>query len=107
MYAVTLSDGTAITRLHLNGSVFETTQTITREDIEGKLRHVRIVRTEPYEDTDMEGLAGEYESMKLGYFMKHGEVTQILLLPRDEAEAEKLQLRGDIDYLAMMTGVEL
>ena len=106
MYAIRLSNGKELTGLHLNGSAFETEEDMKFEDIVGGLRHVVIEQTEA-EEWKPEDVAGEYDNMMVGYIGRHGGVTQLVLNAADEEEQERLKVRADIDYIAIMTGVEL
>ena len=107
MYTITLSNGRKLTGLRVNGSAFETTDEITREELLGGLKRV-VIRSDGG-TAEVEGYVpeGEYEYMTLGYYGRHGGVLQFVLNEADEVEREGLKLRGDIDYVAMMTGVEL
>ena len=106
MYSVTLSNGVKLTGLHVNGSAFETQEDVSREDLAGGLRRV-VVKRESEDEGEGYMPEGEYENMKLGYYGRHGGVLQFVLCEADAREQELLRLRGDIDYVAMISGVEL
>ncbi|MBQ7220824.1 MAG: hypothetical protein IJS28_07585 [Synergistaceae bacterium] len=106
MYAITFSNGKTLTQCGVNGSAFETRESVSKGEVLGGLRRVVIRQVEKTEG-EPETLGGEYENMTLGYFMKHGEVTQLVLNEADLEEQKFMQLRADIDYLAMVAGEEL
>ena len=74
----------------------------------GKLGHVVITGDA---EADTEGLIGEHEHMELVQITHTSEELGgewwFVLRDIPEAEIERERLRGDVDYLAMMTGVEL
>ncbi len=77
----------------------------------GKLSRVTITGDS---EADGEGLIGTHESMELvqiAYYTQavHGCKDGYYFVLRDilESELERLRERGDIDYIAMMTVVEL
>ena len=77
----------------------------------GKLGKVTITGDA---DADEAGLIGEHHNMELvqiAHYTQaiHGVEDGWYFVLRDIPEAERkwLQLRGDTDYIAMMTGVEL
>ena len=107
MYDIRFSNGKKLSGVRIDGSAFASDEKLTRAEIEGGLRVVEIEQTSVSEG-DPEGYSGgRYENMSLGYYGEHGGVLEIVLNPCNEVERAKLQLRGDVDYIAMMTGVEL
>ena len=111
IYSITLSDGTIIPNLELDGGMFRSRQPVSRETFSGKLGRVVITGAEP---EGVEGFVGERRNMELAYFghVKHGmpgaEAGYYFMLGEiPAAQMERLQDRADIDYVAMMTGVEL
>lgn len=103
-WKVTLADGTSINGLELNGNNFVSQTEVTPEMFEGKLRHVTI---EGPDDADDEGLIGEHEHMELIQIAKYADGWYFILREIPAERMEKLRTRGDIEYIAMMTGVEL
>ncbi len=90
--------------MDLNGNNFITTQAITPETFEGKLSRVVITGDS---DKDEAGLIGEHGLMELVQIQKHDEENWFILRDITATELKELKTRGDIDYIAMMTGVEL
>ena len=104
MYTVILDDGTTFTGLTVNGSYFVSQREVTR-GMFSKWRGSYKVLCDGEDDTY--GLAGEHSGCVLsdlrsgagGYYFALGEVDAVML--------ERERVRADIEYLAMMTGVEL
>ena len=104
MYTITLSNGRKLTGLRVNGSAFETTDEITREELLGGLKRV-VIRSDG-EAAEVEGYVseGEYEYMTLGYYGRHGGVLQFVLNECDLKAREMEQLRADVDFALMLGG---
>lgn len=104
-WKITLSDGTTLENLGVNGNNFVSETEVTESTFAGKLSNVVIEAPEGEEDTSM---AGEFENMVLEQIRHYDNLNGldgyyfILRVPSDE-EVEKLQLRGDVDWLLMMT----
>ena len=110
-FSITLADGTSIGGLELNGNNFVSKTEITAEMFRGKLGHVVISGNA---EADEAGLIGDHEHMELiqiahytqkTHGMPDGWYFALREIPADRLE--RLQERGDIDYIAMMTGVTL
>ena len=108
---ITLADGTQLSGLEMNGNNFISPVEVTEETFRGKLGKVVISGNA---ETDEAGLIGEHEHMELVQIAHYTQATHSMPdgwyfvlrdIPADELE--RLQARGDIDYIAMMTGVEL
>lgn len=82
-FKITLSDGTKFENLKLNGNYYITQKEITEKDFQGKLLKV-VIEDLHYED---------------GYYFALREMTQ--------DELDKIKTQADIEYLAMMSNVEL
>ena len=105
-FTVTLADGTSITGLELNGNNFVSKTEVTPEMFAGKLSHVTITGPDGVDDA---GLRGEHGLMELIRCQKDDSLGGYAFVLRDipAEKLEKLKNRGDIEYIAMMTGVEL
>ena len=105
-FKVTLSDGSIIDDLTLNGNNFISQTEVTLDMFDGKLAHVVI---EGPDGADDAGLIGEHEHMELVRCQKDDALGGWAFVIRDipAEKLEKLRDRGDIEYIAMMTGVEL
>ena len=110
-FTVTLADGTQLTYLELNSNNFVSSKEVTEDTFRGKLSKVTITGDTEADDY---GLIGEHKNMELisvAHYTQavHGCTDGWYFVLRDipATEMEKIQNRGDIDYIAMMTGVEL
>ena len=103
-FTVTLADGTQLAGLELNGNNFISAAEVTEATFRGKLGRVTITGDA---EADEAGLIGEHTNMELVQVQQYGEEYWFILRDISAAELEKLQTRGDIDYIAMMTGVTL
>lgn len=98
-YKITLSDGTVIDNLRLNGNNFISNDTITENMFLGKLNHVEI--------TDNENNTETHENMELVQVTQYANEYWFILRDISSEELEKIKQRADLEYIAMMTGVEL
>ena len=110
-FTIKLADGTQLANLELNGNNFISRTEVTEEMFKGKLSKVTITGDA---EADEGGLIGTHEHMELvqiAHYTQdvHGCADGWYFVLREipAAELERLQNRGDIDYIAMMTGVEL
>ena len=110
-FTITLADGTQLTGLGLNSNNFVSKTEVTAEMFKGKLGHVTISGNA---EADEAGLIGEHDHMELVQIAHYTQAIHgvedgwyFVLREIPAAELEALQNRGDIDYIAMMTGVEL
>ncbi len=104
MYTIILSDGSKLENLSLNGNNFITSQEITEETFRGKLSRVKI---ECDDDGMMSDICGEFSNVELVQCKKYGAEYWFILREIPQAKFEMLRLAGNIDYVAMMTGVTL
>lgn len=98
IYTIVLSDGTKIGDLKLNGTNFVSKTEITTEIFDGKLGTVQISDGEIVE---------EHHNMKLIRITKMDEDWLFILIDIPDSEIERDKLRADVDYIAMMTNVEI
>ena len=103
MYEIKLSDGTTLSNLKLNGNNFITEQEINTETFRGKLSSVTITGDE----ADAYGLVGTHKNMELLQVKKYGSEFWFILRDTPEEKIKLLTIEGNIDYLAIMTGVTL
>lgn len=104
MYTIILSDGSKLENLSLNGNNFITSQEITEETFRGKLSRVKI---ECDDDGMMSDICGEFSNVELVQCKKYGAEYWFILREIPQEKFETLRLAGNIDYVAMMTGVTL
>lgn len=104
MYQIKLSDGTTIDNLIMSGNNFVSKTELTEEVFADKLSPVTI--------TDLEtGRSEVHEHMELVQIVHDEPYTEgnwyFILRDLTEEELWKAYVMGNIDYLAMMTDVEL
>ena len=103
-YVISLSSGKEI-EAFLCGDTWMTSEVLTAESFRGGLGTVKITGPEPAEGC--EDPRGEFRNMMLDGVFRAGERTGFALSARSMAESDRLVLRADIDYIAMMLEVEL
>lgn len=106
-FKVTLSDNTVYDNLIKNGSYFITQEEITEDNFKGKLSTITINTTIKYDD----GTTTETEEV-----LTDCDILPILIYDKDywfafrqksSQEIETMKTRSDIEYIAMMTEVDL
>lgn len=98
MYSITLSDGTVIGNLIMNGNNFVSEVPLSADIFEGKLSRVTI------SDGETEK---EYGPMKFYETASPDGKYYFILTEISESEIKALKIRADIDYIAMMSDIEL
>lgn len=103
MYQIKLSDDTVISNLTMNGNNFVSATELTEADFEGKLSPVTITdletgQVEVHEHMDLVQIVNTYYTEGNWYF---------ILRDLTEDELWRAYVMGNIDYLAMMSDVEL
>ncbi|MCC8049697.1 MAG: hypothetical protein LIP10_03425 [Clostridiales bacterium] len=98
-YSVELSDGTMFENLSINGSYYVTDQEITEDIFDGNCNAVTVSDGET---------TSTLTNMELINIIKFGDSQWgFALREMTPEELATMQVRSDIDYIAMMTGVEL
>ena len=100
MYIVTLSDGTELVNLELNGNNFISNTIIDDNVFKDNLTKVII--------TSPEGVS-EYEDMKLIQNKVYGSQSWFILIEKNKEEKEKetiLQLLADLTEVVLLGGVK-
>ena len=98
VYTITLADGTVISNLTMNGNNFVSETQITSDMFEDNLFEVTIG------DGEFEEV---HENMELVQIAQYGDDYYFVLRDLTAEEIEKLSIRADIEYIAMMAGIEL
>ena len=102
-WKITLSDGTKLENLRLNGNNFVSDTELFENDFKGKLTKVQI------EGTTQEGqkIKEEYTHLELVQITHYEDGYYFVLRQITEAELDKIKTQADIEYIAMMTDVDL
>lgn len=98
VYTITLENGTKIENLRLNGNNFISQEQIDPEIFDGNLGKVVINYGENNE---------VHENMGLVQVTQMGEEYWFVLRDIPASEIANAKLRSDLDYLVMMTAVEI
>ncbi len=98
IYNITLADGTVLDNLRLNGNNYISDTELTADTFLGNLGRVTINDGE--KDT-------VYENMDLVQIVKYDNEYWFILRTMTKKELQDIKNRSDIDYIAMMTDVEL
>lgn len=98
IYKITLSDGTVLDNLRMNGNNFISETEITKSVFEGNCGEVTINNGE----TD-----DVHANMELVQIQKMGAEYWFVLRDITETELAFIKMQSDIEYLAMMSEIEL
>lgn len=98
VYKVTLADGTELSNLRLNGNNFISDVEVDPAIFEDNCSPVTINDGE-HDDV--------HENMALVQVVKMGEEYWFVLRDLTQDELDKIKIQADIEYLAMMTEVDL
>ncbi len=106
-YSVILSNGKSFSGLDGAGDYFKSKSPVSAEDFSGNLGRVIVSASGGEQDTSSPLMPGTYEDLELfNMFEALGE-WYFCLRAKDTTERDALKDRADIEYIAMMTGVEL
>lgn len=97
-FTITLSDGSQISELRLNGNNFISKKELTRADFDGKLSHVII------SGGDSE-LTGEHGAMDLIQCIPYKGEYWFALRDISAAELREMSIDARLDYIEMMEGL--
>ena len=97
-YSITLADGTILENLRLNGNNFISAEPIDKSIFENNCCPVTISDGETSEIHD---------NMAFVQITKHSDEYWLVLRDLSNRELEDIKLRSDVEYLAMMTGIDL
>lgn len=97
-WKITLSDGTQLENLRLSGNNYISKKEITENDFKGKLSKVLIEGNDEKQ---------EYTNMELVQIVKYDDGYYFVLRELSEDELNKIKTKSDIEYIAMMTDVDL
>ena len=99
-FKITLADGTQFKNLKLNGNNYISKTKITEDDFKGKLSKVII-------ENETEKTSEEFKHMELVQIVHYEDGYYFVLRELSADELDKIKTKADIEYLAMMTDVDL
>ena len=98
MVTITLADGTKLQNLGINGDNFTANYEITEDVFEYNTSPVTI---------NIDGNVEVHEHMEFVQVMKFGHEWWFILRDLTDAELKQMDINAKIDYIAMMTDVDL
>lgn len=101
-WKITLSDGTQLKNLGLSGNNFISETEITEDMFTGKLSRVIVEGQEDGQD-----VRNEYEHMELVQIVHYEDGYYFVLRELSQQELKEIKMQGDIEYLAMMSDIDL
>jgi hypothetical protein len=100
-FKITLADGTQLKDLKLSGNNYISKTKITEDDFKGKLSKIII-------ENETDKTSEELKHMELVQILDYGDKGYYFVLRELSAdELDKIKTKADIEYLAMMTDVDL
>lgn len=102
-WTITLSDGTKLENLGLNGNNFISEAEIKEDIFENNLSKVIIEGI----DENGQAVKEEHEYMELVQIVKYDDGYYFVLRDLSQDEIDKMKMQADIEYLAMMSDIEL
>lgn len=99
IYTITLSDGSTIPNLTLNGNNFVSKTEITKDMFADKLSDVTIA-----DDT---GYVEHHTNMELLQIMVYDGDYYFIIRDIPAEDLYKMKVQGDLEYLAMMSDIDL
>ncbi len=101
-WTITLSDGSTIKDLGVNGNNFVSDNEVTPDMFEGKLSNI-IVEGK----VNGENFKEKYDHIELIQIAHYSDGYYIALRQVPKDELDKIKTQADIEYIAMMTDVDL
>ena len=102
LWKITLSDGTKIENLRLNGNNFISEAKITENDFRGKLS--KVIFEGKVEGKDFKQECNNMELVQIAHY-EDGYYFVLREIPQEELN--KLKMQSDIEYLAMMSDIDM
>ena len=104
-YTIILGNGKVLQGVERDGMTWMTREELTRETFRGGLMSLKVEGPEPGEGE--EDIRGEYGVQRLDALYRTGKWTSFVLTGVSPEERGLLKVQGDVEYIAMMMGVEL
>ena len=106
-YTLTLGNGKSFTDLTVSGTCFVSKTPVNAEDFSGGMNRVILSGT-PASDFERAPFAnGELPKCRFGNVFPADGIYYFYFEPISPEELAQMKAEADIDYLALMTGVEL
>ncbi len=106
-YSVTLTDGTVFSGLGISGTCFTSKRPIRAEMFDCGTKKVTIQATGDDAGIESPYGLGEIEGLEFGRVFTVEDEYYFYFTRLSEEELSAMRNRADIEYIAMMTGVEL
>ena len=97
-YKLVLSNGRTIDNLRMNGNNFVSDSVVTADMFMGGLSPVMLY---------CDGIVEEHSNMDLVQITKMGNEYWFVLRDISQKELDEIRIRADVDFIAMMTDIEL
>lgn len=108
MYTITLNDGTKIDGLTLKNNCLVSSKPVTVAQLAGKLNPVTIAGTKgDSDDDDYSGLVGSHAHMEVAYIKERDGTYHIALADIPDDLWDMAELKANVAYIAMMSGITL
>ena len=101
-WKITLADGTQLKNLGLNGNNFISETKITEKDFKEKLS--KVIFEGKVEEKNFKQ---EYNNMELVQIAHYEDGYYFVLREIPQEELDKLKMQSDIEYLAMMSDIDM
>lgn len=98
-YTITLADGSVLTDLTLSGDDYISKTLLTEDTFTGKLSTVTISASD--------GTSEILTNASLNFFAHYADGWYFQLIQPSEEEIRQEKIRADIDYIALMSDIEL
>lgn len=98
LYNIVLEDGTKIENLRMNGNNFISEEELTEDIFDGNLSNV-IISDGETEETHEHMMLASLREIDMEYWFA------LIDIPKSQITMDKI--RSDIDYLSMVSGIEL
>lgn len=99
-FKITLADGTQLKNLKLSGNNYISKVKITEDDFKGKLSKITI-------ENETDKTSEKLEHVELVQIVHYEDSYYFVLRQLSADEIDKIKTKADIEYLAMMTDVDL
>ena len=106
-YTVTLSNGKVFSGLKMSGDCFVSRTPVSRDMFDGGLSKVTVKGVPASDEKDILPVSYELKACEVACLFKSDGEYYFAVDAPDEKELALMQLKADIEYVAMMSEVEL